>query len=102
MKPDEELHWISLKKRHELSEYQPYLSNLLNEVDYVYNKIDFQNKDHMIDTCGSHCVMFLWYFKNYDMDLSEYQSYIKRIHDTVKIPYDVIVAEFVSGFIKTP
>ena len=73
-----------MKKRHGLNEYQPYLSNLLNEVDHVYNKIDFQNKDHMIDTCGSRCVMFLWYFKNYGMGLSEYQSHIKRIREAVK------------------
>ena len=99
LKPDEEFHFISLKKRYEVHEYKPYLTNLLRNVNYIYNKVKYQNKDYMVDTCGSHCTMFLWYFKNQDMDLPEYQQFMKIIHDKNNVPYDVIAAQFISDFI---
>ena len=97
--PDSELDFVSLQKRYKLGEYKPYLTNLLHNVSYIYNKVKYQNEDPNVDTCGSHSAMFLWYFKNHNMDLPAYQQFMKNIHDKSDVPYDVIAAQFISDFI---
>ena len=79
IKPDSELKWVTLKQRSNLHEDTTYLSNLLNNEEYVYNKIDFQQNDSSVETCGSHVSCRLYYFKDHDMNLEQYQYFMKRL-----------------------
>jgi hypothetical protein len=44
--PDKELLWIDLKTRQMLHEEKQYLTNLLRNENYIYNKIKYQNEDN--------------------------------------------------------
>ena len=52
------------------------------------------------EPCGDHVCAFLYSFKNYNMDLEQYQEYMEYLKRFVKQPYDYIVAEFVAGISK--
>ena len=93
--PDNELKWLNMAQRYKLHEDVPYLSNLLNSEQYVYNKIDFQQNDSRIETCGDHVCSFLYHFLNENMDLKQYQEYMKDLKKRMGQPYDYIVADFI-------
>ena len=76
------------------------LSKLLSNESYVYNNTNFQQDDSKLGTCDDHVCAFPYSFKNYDMDLEQYQEYIRYLERLVKQPYDYIVAEFVAEISK--
>jgi len=96
LRPDAELKWLSLDMRRRLNELTPYLTRLLSNESYIYNRTNFQQEDSRIETCGDHVCTFLFCFKYYNMDLEDYQCYMKELKNMVKQPYDYIVAEFVA------
>ena len=100
LKPDAELRWLSFEMRRRLNELTPHLTKLLSNENYVYNNTNFQQDDSKIETCGDHVCAFLYSFKNYNMDLEQYQEYMKYLKRLVKQPYDYIVAEFVAEILK--
>ena len=95
--PDAELHWINLKVRAKLNEVTPSLSNLLKEESYIYNTVQYQSKDHSVNTCGSHVAHRLYCLKNKGMNLPRYHDYMDQLKKDTQSSYDYIVAEFVSG-----
>ena len=68
-KPDKSLEWVSLKMRRMLNEATPYLTNLLQKKNYIYNNVKYQDRDGYVNTCGSHVVHRLYRLKNDGMDL---------------------------------
>jgi len=100
LKPDSELRWISLKERLKLNEKVSYLTNLLNTEQYIYNKIAYQQNDSRIETCGDHVCTFLYCFLFYNMNLEQYEEYMKYLKKLTKQPYDYIVAEFVKDELR--
>ena len=86
--------------RRRLNELTPYLTKLLSNENYVYSNANFQQYDSKIETCGDHVCAFLYSFKNYNMDLEQYQEYMKYVKRLIKQAYDYIVAEFVAEILK--
>jgi hypothetical protein len=64
---DEELLWINIKNRRQLNELIPYLSNLLKNNKYEYNKVRYQHMDNETNTCGDHVCFFLYNLLNNKM-----------------------------------
>lgn len=97
LKPDSELRWISSVQRSALNENTPYLSNLLKNERYIYNRIAYQESDNKIETCGDHVCSFLYCFMNYNMNLEQYEEFMKKLKGTYHQSYDFIVANFVKS-----
>jgi hypothetical protein len=68
-----------LKERLKLNEKVSYLTNLLNTEQYIYNKIAYQQNDSRIETCGDHVCTFLYCFLFYNMNLEQYEEYMKYL-----------------------
>jgi len=102
MKPDSELRWTNLKMRQKLHEATPYLTHLLDEVHYIYNRMRYQALDAYVNTCGSHVAHRLYRLKHDGMDLSHYNQFMRSIREDTGESYDMIVAEFVRGFQLPP
>ena len=83
-----------------LNELTLYLTKLLSNENYVYHNTNFQQDYCKIEICGDHVCAFLYSFKNYNMDLEQYQEYMKYLKRLVKQPYDNSVAEFVAEILK--
>ena len=96
VKPDGELKWLTMRQRQSLNQATPYLSNLLNKEDYIYNNIHYQDPDSFVNTCGSHVAHRLYRLKNDDMTLEQYYDYMKSIKSKFDVGYDIIVAEFIN------
>jgi hypothetical protein len=94
--PDTELNWLNMKQRYKLHEDVPHLSNLLSSEQYTYNKVDFQQNDSRIETCGDHVCSFLYCFLNGNINLEQYQEYMKNMKKNTAQPYDYIVASFIT------
>jgi hypothetical protein len=95
LKVDRELKWTDLKTRQQLNEDIPYLSNLLEKEQYIYNGFDFQDDDNKVETCGHHCCFRIFCFQNFGMDLNQYIDTMKFLKNKLQHSYDYIVAEFV-------
>ena len=100
LKPDAELNWLSFEKRRLLNEFIPYLTNLLKNENYIYNKTQFQQDESKVETCGDHVCCFLYCFRNYGMNLENYKEYMQYLKRILKQPYDCIAAEFVAEQLK--
>ena len=96
IKPDNELHWINMKKRQMLKEDAPYLSNLLDNEKYIYNRVRYQETDSTVNTCGSHVVHRIYRLKHNNMDLEAYTEFMRSLKHDYGITYDMIVAEFID------
>jgi hypothetical protein len=96
VKPDNQLKWLKKRQRELLNQATPYLSNLLNKEDYIYNDIHYQDPDSFVNTCGSHVAHRLYRLKNDDMTLEQYYNYMKSIKNKFDVGYDIIVAEFIN------
>ncbi len=100
VKPDSELKWIGAKRKRQLNQDEPYLTQLLKkEEEYIYNNVAYQNKDFRVNTCGSRVVHRLYRLKNDDMSLPDYYQFMKYTKDQTNVGYDVIVAEFVNKWL---
>ena len=99
VRPDSELHWIDPNMREKLNEKQPFLSELLKSHPYIYNTVKFQIKEHRVNTCGSHVAFRLYNFKNSNMNLKQYQDYMKELKANSQMSYDFIVSEWVRKMI---
>ena len=95
-KPDKSLEWVNMKMRKPLNEATPYLTNLLKNKQYIYNKVKYQDRDGYVNTCGSHEVHRLYRLKNDGMDLQTYYRYMTYIKDEYAVNYDIIVADFIN------
>jgi hypothetical protein len=96
IKPDKELQWINMKKRRMLKQATPYLSHLLDDERYIYNRVRYQELDSDVNTCGSHIVNRIYRLKHYNMDLDAYNEFMRELKDDYGITYDTIVAKFID------
>ena len=83
-----------------MNEFIPYLTNLLKNENYIYNKTQFQQDESKVETCGDHVCCFLYCFRNYGMNLENYKEYMQYLKRILKQPYDYIAAEFVAEQLK--
>ena len=97
VRPDAELKWISPRLRQQLGERIPYLSNLLRQHAYLYNTMKFQSDEHSVNTCGSHVAHRLFRLRNQDMNLKQYQDYMKELKKETQSSYDYLVAAWVKS-----
>ena len=91
-----ELQWINMKKRRMLKQATPYLSHLLDDERYIYNRVRYQELDSDVDTCGSHVVNRIYRLKHYNMDLDAYNEFMRDLKDEYGLTYDTIVATFID------
>ena len=57
-----------------LKEAKPYLSNLLDDERYMYNRVRYQEPDSAVNTCGSHVVNRTYRLKHFNMDLDPFHE----------------------------
>ena len=96
LKVDKELLWIDLKMRKSLDQYTPYLTNLLKNEKYIYNKVKYQSNDDYANTCGFHVCHRIYRLFNDSLSLEGYHEYMHDIKTSHKVNYDVIVAIFIQ------
>ena len=95
-RPEKSTEWVNMQMRLRLNESTPYLTNLLNDKQYIYNKDKDQDQDGYVNTGGSRVVHKLYRLKNGNMDLRAYYKFMKSIKDEFAINCDIIVAEFIN------
>ena len=76
----------------------PYLSHLLDDERYVYNRVRYQELDSDVNTCGSHIVDRIYRLKHYNMDLDAYNEFMRELKDDYGITYDTIQSSLTHGF----
>ena len=94
--PDKELLWVDLKARQSLNERIPYLTNLLNHENYIYNKLKCQSEDNYVNTRGSHVAHRIYRLINNNMVLKGYHKLMRGLSKESKFNYDLIVSTFVN------
>jgi hypothetical protein len=94
------VHWLDKKTRARLHESKPYLTFLLRERKYIYNKVKYEVLRKGVNTCGSHSAYRIYQFKKYNRTLEEYQKHMTELSKQFGIGFDKIVASFVSFFLK--
>jgi hypothetical protein len=94
--PDKQLLWMDLKKRQFLHQRIPYLTNLLKQENYIYNKVKYQNEDNFVNTCGSHVAHRIYRLINNSMTLEDYHEFMLNLSKESKFNYDMIVSTFVN------
>ncbi|MFM7988110.1 MAG: hypothetical protein ACKPKO_53230, partial [Candidatus Fonsibacter sp.] len=62
-KPDKSLEWVNLNMRSRLNEATPYLTNLRQNKQYIYNNVKYQDRDGYVNTRGPHAVRRLYRLK---------------------------------------
>ena len=98
--PDYDLiHWMDKKTRVKLHESQPYLTYLLKNKQYIYNKVKYEELRKGVNTCGSHCCYRIYKFQKENLTLPEYQKHMLGMSKQYGISYDAIVASFVGFFL---
>jgi hypothetical protein len=53
-----------------------YLTNLLKNESYMYNKVKYQNEDNYVNTCGSHVAHRIYRLINNNMSLRDYHKFM--------------------------
>ncbi len=98
-KVDAPLRWINMKQRRLLDQAEPSLSRLLAHEHFMYNHVEYQNKDSSVNTCGSHVCHRIYRLKHDGMDLPTYHQFMQGIKEETDVGYDLIVAEWVRKFL---
>jgi hypothetical protein len=96
-KPDAPLRWVNLKMRYRLNQATPHLSELLERQPSIYNTVKFQSDEHSVNTCGSHVAHRLFRLRNQNMNLQQYQDYMKELKKETQTSYDYLVAACVKS-----
>jgi hypothetical protein len=91
--------WMDKATRARLHESTPYLSYLLKNKTYTYNKVKYELLRKGVNTCGSHSAYRIYQFKNYGLKLPEYQQHMANLSKQYGVGFDKIVARFVSFFL---
>ena len=95
-RPDKSLEWVNMIMRRRLNMATPYLTSLLKDKQYIYNTVNYEDRDDYANTCGSRVVRKLYRPKKNGMDLHAYHDFMKSIKDEFGVDYDIIVAEFIN------
>jgi len=97
---DAELNFISNKIKNILGEDKRFLSKLLKNHQYTYNKVKYQSEENGINTCGRWVILFIQSFHlGYDLNsfkrlMNEQQQ--KRFKIEGDVPFDIICVDFYS------
>ena len=84
-----------------LNEAALYLSDLLDNEKYIYNRVRYQETASTVHTCGSHDVHRIYRLKHEkNMDLEAYTEFMRSLKHDYGITYDMIVAEFVDRWVR--
>jgi hypothetical protein len=99
--PNSPLEWNSPEQNQVVDATHNYLEDLLNNAktqgwSVIHNKMDFQEKRNNINTCGAFCVWRVLCLMEDNMDLSAFQSAMKKIHTQTGMSYDEIVADAIE------
>lgn len=97
---DEFFKWNDESMNKTLNQPYPYIKDLLNGTNAYYNGVKYQEIDKNIEisTCGRHCIFFILNCLNYNKDLLKYYKFMNAISKKYKIPYDLIVSQYIDKF----
>lgn len=84
LEEEDELKFISNKKRIEYGEEIDYLHNLLSKVKHTNNKYDYQKWDDKITTCGRWVILRIMLFKNGCITSAQFHNTIMRTYLKMK------------------
>lgn len=85
-----------------LGQYQLFLNNLIfkevkqNDMNVIYNKVQFQSKADGIATCGRHVINRLLCMIHYNMNLKQYIDFMKQSKQKTNFSFDEIVSTIIS------
>ena len=91
--------WMDRKSRARLHESKPYLTYLLKNRKYIYNKVKYEVLKKGVNTCGSHSSYRIYQFQKYSRTLEDYQKHMQDLSKQSGMGYDKIVASFVGFFL---
>lgn len=99
--PNSPLEWNTPEQNRVVDATHNYLSDMLMKAksegwNVIYNKKDFQEKRMNVNTCGAFCVWRVLCLMEDNMDLSEFQKGMERIHTQTGLNYDEIVADAIE------
>ena len=99
--PNSPLEWNTPEESAVVDATSNYMETLLDKAEgegwnVIYNKMDFQEKRNNVNTCGAFCVWRVLCLIEDNMNLSAFQEGMKKIHKTMGISYDEIVADAIE------
>ena len=95
--------WNDEETNKRLNQPYPYMNQLFKNIDNsYYNGVKYQEIDDKIEisTCGRHCIFFILNCLNYDKDLLNYYKFMSSLSTKFKIPYDIIVSQYIDKINK--
>ena len=93
-KVDAPLRWINMKQRRLMDQAEVSLSRLLAHERFVYNHVEYQNKDSSVNTCCSHMCHRIYRLKRDGMGLPTYHQFMQGIKEETGVGYDLIAAKW--------
>ena len=90
--------WLSAERLDMLGAGEPFLSQLIDKSndDVYFNDFKYQSYDPNICTCGRHVVCFLLCVLKDDMDINDYNKFMKNMKAQHNKDYDEIVTILTS------
>jgi hypothetical protein len=87
-------------KRIELDQTNLYLNKLFDKAlrthNIIYNKVQFQSYQSGVATCGRHSMFRCLMLQDFDLNLSSYITFMKKLKKKTGLSYDEIVAVFIE------
>jgi hypothetical protein len=96
LKEDDELKFISNKKKNLYGESIDYLYNLLKPVKHSNNKYDYQSWDDNVSTCGRFVILKIYSFQNGIYTNKDFYNIMKKKVKKFKGNYDLMSVYYTS------
>lgn len=64
--------------------------------DIIYNKLQFQRRSKIVNTCGKHVLNRIICMRDYNMNLEQYQTFMKESAKKTDMNYDELVATIIN------
>jgi hypothetical protein len=88
------------QKRIELDQTNLYLNKLFDKAlsthNIIYNKVQFQSYRSGVATCGRHAMFRCLMLQDFNLSLSSYITFMKKLKKKTNLSYDEIVAVFIE------
>lgn len=99
--PNSCLEWNTPEQNAAVDATENTLETMLNQAEkdgfkVIYNRMDLQNKNGNVNTCGAFVVFRVLCLMEDDMNLSAFQKGMKKIHNATGLNYDEIVADAIE------
>jgi hypothetical protein len=95
---DNDKKWIGKIKNAMLGQSEDILSSMMEQSPYkcIYSKKRFQKLKPEIQTCGRWCILRIICMKDLNMDIKEFQKFIKSQCNISGMPKDALVSYYIG------